>query len=40
VITEFPDSEFARKARDARGEKPAPANAATTSPKPKAPSPN
>ena len=40
VITEFPDSEFARKARDARGEKAAPATAATTNPKPKAPSPN
>ena len=40
VITEFPDSEFARKARDARGEKSAPATAATTNPKPKTPSPN
>jgi outer membrane protein assembly factor BamD len=40
VITEFPDSEFARKARSARGEKaPAPATA-TANPPPKAPSPN
>lgn len=40
VITEFPDSEFARKARDARGQKSAPATAATSNPKPKASSPN
>jgi outer membrane protein assembly factor BamD len=40
VITEFPDSDFARKARDARGQKSPPANAATSSAKPKAPSPN
>jgi outer membrane protein assembly factor BamD len=40
VITEFPDSEFARKARSARGEKSAPASTATASPPPKAASPN
>ena len=40
VITEFPDSEFAKKARDARGQKSAPATAATSNPKPKASSPN
>jgi outer membrane protein assembly factor BamD len=40
VITEFPDSEFARKARGARGQKSPPATAATSSPKPKASSPN
>ena len=40
VITEFPDSEFARKARSARGEKAPPANTATANPQPKAPGPN
>ena len=40
VITEFPDSEFARKARSARGEKGAPASTATANPPPKAPGPN
>lgn len=39
VITEFPESEFARKARSARGEKTAPATA-TANPPPKAPGPN
>ena len=42
VIAEFPDSEFARKARGARGGKASapPANTATANPPPKAPGPN
>lgn len=40
VITEFPDSEFARKARSARGEKAPAPSTATANPAPKAPGPN
>ena len=37
VITEFPESEFARKAKSARGEKPAAPSTATASPQPTSP---